>query len=140
MTTKTPSPPSDPPLKRSTLLPCKSSSRPFPCLRPPPFLADSPLLGDPIRQQQFQQSTPSPASSVIVFGLPPTLLSPLLEHFSQFGHVLAHVLDPNGGNWVTLTYASELEAARALARNGEVLGGTWMVGVKPLVSVSFGLE
>jgi nuclear pore complex protein Nup53 len=31
---------------------------------------------------------------------------------------------------LTVTFHSELDARRAVGRNGEVLGGTWMVGVK----------
>ncbi|KAL7414934.1 hypothetical protein BDY24DRAFT_22878 [Mrakia frigida] len=69
-------------------------------------------------------------STVIVFGPPMSMLQPLLQHFEQFGEITAAAPDQGGGNWVSITYRHEQDAARAIKKNGDVLGGSYMIGVK----------
>jgi nuclear pore complex protein Nup53 len=59
-----------------------------------------------------------------------SLFQPILQYFSQLGDILGSEVDSSGGNWVTIVYRQEWEAARAVRKNGDVLGGIWMVGVK----------
>jgi len=40
-------------------------------------------------------------------------------------------------NWVTIIYPDEVEAARAMRRNGEVLHGVTMIGVKWAASIGY---
>ncbi|GAA6027458.1 hypothetical protein JCM8097_007872 [Rhodosporidiobolus ruineniae] len=77
---------------------------------------------------------PAPSSSdgyaVNVFGFPPSALDLVLDYFSQFGEVVSRTPSQEGGNWVTIAYREPWSAARAARKNGEVLGGVLMVGVK----------
>lgn len=73
---------------------------------------------------------PTTNTQVIIFGPPPALHPALVSHFSTLGPIAHSFSDPAGGNWLTATFHSELDARRAVARSGEVLGGGWMVGVK----------
>lgn len=84
---------------------------------------------------------------VILFGFPsshaPLIIreyekyGPILEHFSSTSHPLlpsqGQQLPPQeilqGGNWVRLTYADPVSAARAVATNGSLIGGAYMIGV-----------
>lgn len=68
--------------------------------------------------------------AVNVFGFPASALELVLEHFSQFGEVLSSTPSTEGGNWVTVVYVQPWSAARAARKNGEVLGGVLMIGVK----------
>lgn len=76
------------------------------------------------------------ASTVILFGPPTSLIEPILQHFSEFGEIIRTRPDPEGGNWVAVTYKTEAEAAKAVRFSGEVLGGAWMIGVKWAVRLS----
>lgn len=67
---------------------------------------------------------------MIIFGPPATLHPAVVSHFSALGPIASSFSDPSGGNWLTVTFHSELDARRAIGRNGEVLGGAWMIGVK----------
>lgn len=77
--------------------------------------------------------------AVTVFGFPPHLASDVASHFATIGTVVA-VLEPGslqpgappaGANWLIVAYAQAWAAARALRRNGEVVGaGALMLGVK----------
>lgn len=77
---------------------------------------------------------PAPSSSatfaVHVFGFPTSALDLVLDYFSQFGDIASRSPSPEGGNWVTIEYTQPWSAARAARKNGEVLGGVLMVGVK----------
>ncbi|GAA5935565.1 hypothetical protein JCM1841_004429 [Sporobolomyces salmonicolor] len=77
---------------------------------------------------------PAPNAStgyaVNVFGFPSSALELILDYFSQFGEIMSKTPSQEGGNWVTIVYAQPWAAARAVRKNGEVLGGVLMVGVK----------
>ncbi|GAA5970872.1 hypothetical protein JCM11641_004489 [Rhodosporidiobolus odoratus] len=94
--------------------------------------------GDPSSFSPFASTSsslhPAPSTSegyaVHVFGFPPSALDLVLDFFSQFGDVVSKTPSQEGGNWVTICYAQPWSAARAARKNGEVLGGVLMVGVK----------
>ncbi|ODM97520.1 Nucleoporin NUP53 [Orchesella cincta] len=65
---------------------------------------------------------------ITVFGFPAAAAAFILTHFSQYGSVIQSKSNP-GGNWLHIQYSSRIDARRALACNGKVLGGTIMVGV-----------
>jgi hypothetical protein len=67
---------------------------------------------------------------VYVFGFPSSALDLVLEYFTQFGDIVSRTPSTEGGNWVTIAFAQPWSAARAARKNGEVLGGVLMVGVK----------
>ncbi|CAL8089015.1 unnamed protein product [Orchesella dallaii] len=74
-------------------------------------------------------STPLAESNwITVFGFPAAAAAFILTHFSQYGSVIQSKSNP-GGNWLHIQYNSRIDARRALACNGKVLGGTIMVGV-----------
>lgn len=75
---------------------------------------------------------PAAGASINVFGFPSEALSMVISHFAQFGEVIATTPNTEGGNWITITYAEPWSAIRAARRNGEVLGGVLMLGVKLL--------
>ncbi|GAA6051342.1 hypothetical protein JCM3770_004492 [Rhodotorula araucariae] len=75
-------------------------------------------------------SASSSGYAVNIFGFPASALELVLDHFSQFGEVMSTTPSTEGGNWVTVVYVQPWAAARAARKNGEVLGGVLMVGVK----------
>lgn len=92
----------------------------------------------PRRPQQSQPHTPSqqhPQSQqpfyVIVFGYPPDKYSLTAEYFRSFGGEWTEP-DPNleVSNCFRIGYKDAGDALRAVRKNGEVLGGSWMIGVK----------
>ncbi|GAA5997868.1 uncharacterized protein JCM10292_006870 [Rhodotorula paludigena] len=68
--------------------------------------------------------------AVNIFGFPASALELILDHFAQFGEVVSSTPSTEGGNWVTVVYAQPWSAARASRKNGEILGGVLMIGVK----------
>lgn len=104
----------------------------------------------PASRSLLQPSGNSAASSsaptafkVTVFGFPTSLQTSVLSSFSNIAPIIYNSLSPNssnskdtgaeqpaGANWVTIGYEHEWAALRALRRNGEVLGGNLMIGVK----------
>ena len=99
----------------------------------PPTQALSPSL---------DHATLPPASqkgnSINVFGFPSNALPLVISHFSQFGEILSTTPNAEGGNWITITYAQTWSAQRAARRNGEILAGNVMVGVKLVEDVVAG--
>lgn len=78
-------------------------------------------------------SAPTPGGyPVYIFGFPSSAVDFVVEHFAQFGEILSTTPSTEGGNWVTVAYAQPWSATRAARKNGEVLGGVLMVGVKVL--------
>jgi len=100
---------------------------------------DSPSRGSLFRPQQSQvpstpkPSAPAPSSKplyVIVFGYPADKVSITIDYFRSLGD--ATEADPNIEilNCFRIGYTNPAEAMRAVRKNGEVLGGSFMVGVK----------
>jgi len=71
----------------------------------------------------------SPLSNwVTVWGFPPSAASFIVQQMSGCGSVLQHVMTPNS-NWMHVRFQTRLQASKAVAKNGCVIGGTIMVGV-----------
>ncbi|KAM0787608.1 hypothetical protein ACM66B_003676 [Microbotryomycetes sp. NB124-2] len=79
---------------------------------------------------QNNQAQTANGFAVNVFGFPSSALDLVLEYFAQFGDIVASTPSSEGGNWVTIVYAQAWSAFRAARKNGEVLGGALMIGVK----------
>lgn len=85
------------------------------------------------RQPKLLNSSTSSASSplyIIVFGYPPDKYSVTVEYFKSLGN--STEADPNTevGNCFKIGYNDPADAMRAVRKNGEVLGGSWMIGAK----------
>ena len=109
---------------------------------PPPDITPS-LFGSASPSSPPKRSDPTP---VIIFGFPPShsLLiireyeryGPILEHFNSAHSPISSTQHPSphpeilqGGNWIRITYADPVSAARAVATNGQIIGGAYMIGV-----------
>ncbi|KAF8498736.1 hypothetical protein F5888DRAFT_1691491, partial [Russula emetica] len=82
---------------------------------------------------QAPQATPHQAAEplyVIVFGYPPDKYSVAVEYFKQLGDTTDP--DPNTeiSNCFKIGFKNPVEAMWAVRKNGEIVGGSWMVGVK----------
>jgi nuclear pore complex protein Nup53 len=82
---------------------------------------------------QAPQATPHQAAEhlhVIVFGYPPDKYSVAVEYFKQLGETTDP--DPNMEitNCFKIGFKNPVEAVWAVRKNGEIVGGSWMVGVK----------
>ena len=75
-------------------------------------------------------STTAETHYVIVFGYPPDKYSVTTEYFKSIGDAT----DPDPNTQITncfrIGYRDFGEAMRAVKRNGEILGGSYMVGAK----------
>jgi hypothetical protein len=60
-----------------------------------------------------------------------------MKLFNSLGDCQPPNPGPEGANWFKIAYKHEWEAARAVRKNGELINGAWMVGVKWAVSLSF---
>ncbi|KAG1702037.1 Nucleoporin NUP35 [Nymphon striatum] len=76
---------------------------------------------------------------VTIYGFPPSAASFLLQQFSQYGTISKHKM-PDKGNWMHVCYKSKLQAKKAISKNGKIIGGNMMVGVKLCVDVAFEKE
>jgi nuclear pore complex protein Nup53 len=67
---------------------------------------------------------------VVVFGYPPDKYSVAVEYFKQLGETTDP--DPNTEipNCFRIGFKNPVDAVWAVRKNGEVVGGSWMVGVK----------
>lgn len=80
-------------------------------------------------QQAHQQFEP-----IVIFGFPPGSTSEVLQFFSQFGEIVertntsAAASVECGRNWLRITYRSVEAAERALAQNGRIMPGQYVVG------------
>ncbi|KAJ6493769.1 hypothetical protein DFH09DRAFT_1252518 [Mycena vulgaris] len=83
----------------------------------------SPSHFQPRRTRQSPPVTQSsPMLYIIVFGYPSDKYSVTLEYFKSLGYAI--------GNCFKIGYRDPADAMRAVRKNGEILGGSWMVGVK----------
>lgn len=76
----------------------------------------------------------SPITYIIVFGYPPDKYSLTVEYFKSLGTATEPEPNTEIMNCFRIGYRDAGEAMRAVRRNGEVLGGSWMIGVKWAVS------
>ncbi|XP_043519806.1 nucleoporin Nup35 [Frieseomelitta varia] len=69
---------------------------------------------------------------VTVFGFPPNDITTVLAHISSRVRIVdKHPAPHSTSNWIHLKCASELEAQRAFACNGNIVSGSIMIGVIP---------
>ncbi|CAL1263992.1 unnamed protein product [Larinioides sclopetarius] len=96
----------------------------------------SPAQIDPFYTQgeALQNSDQLDESWITVFGFPRASSDYILQQFSQYGNIIEHKLSPTG-NWMHLRYQSKLQAKKALSKNGKVLSGNIMIGVKPCIEM-----
>ncbi|KAM3180872.1 hypothetical protein ACTXT7_015456 [Hymenolepis weldensis] len=72
---------------------------------------------------------------VTVFGYDQAQANSVLQHFSHIGTIEKYVIT-NGGNWMNIKYANKIQARCALNRNGRVLDGKIMIGVRKCTDLS----
>ncbi|EIN06016.1 hypothetical protein PUNSTDRAFT_54314 [Punctularia strigosozonata HHB-11173 SS5] len=77
-----------------------------------------------------QPNTQKDPVYVIVFGYPPDKYSTTVSYFSSLGACTAPDPSTEISNCFRIGYPGAAEAMRAVRKSGEVLGGSWMVGVK----------
>lgn len=87
-------------------------------------------------KQQASPSAPSKPLFVVVFGYPPDKFSVTVEYFRSLGDATDLETNADISNCFRIGYANPAEAMRAVRKNGEVLGGSFMIGVKWAVSIS----
>ncbi|KAI0352358.1 hypothetical protein OH77DRAFT_1409493 [Trametes cingulata] len=84
-------------------------------------------------------TTPKPAPSpqsnaqplyVVVFGYPPDKYSVTVEYFRSLGQTTEPEQSSEIVNAFRIGYLNPAEAIRAVRKNGDVVGGSWMVGAK----------
>ncbi|KAG6852995.1 hypothetical protein C0991_007677 [Blastosporella zonata] len=92
-----------------------------------PLFARAPQRTPPQAHTQQQQQQPI---YIIIFGYPPEKYSSTVDFFQGLGATT----DPDPHleiqNCFRIGFTDAGEASRAVRRNGEVLGGSWMIGVK----------
>lgn len=92
---------------------------------------------DLLETSQQQQSSTSPVDDtwVTIFGHPPSATSYVLQEFANYGQIVRYTppVQTEQGNWLHVKYQTRMQAQKALAKNGKVLGGQFMVGVMPCV-------
>ena len=72
---------------------------------------------------------------VVVFGYPQDRYSVTVEYFKSLGDTTGPDLNTEIMNCFKIGYRDPGDAMRAVRKNGEVLGGSYMVGVKWAVSL-----
>ncbi|KAF7298667.1 hypothetical protein MIND_00813900 [Mycena indigotica] len=82
------------------------------------------------KPQTTTTTSQSPSLYIIVFGYPADKYSLTVEYFKSLGD--ASDADPHAEiiNCFKIGYRDPADAMRAVRKNGEVLGGSWMVGAK----------
>jgi len=80
-----------------------------------------------------------PGTWVTVWGFPPSAASLVLEQLSACGAVLQHIMPPNS-NWMHVRFQTRMQASKAVGKNGHVLGGSLMVGVRECREPGLGAE
>lgn len=82
------------------------------------------------------RTPPASASSsrtplyIVVFGYPADKYNVTQDYFKSFGDCTEVEMNTNVVNCFRVGYYDPADAMRAIRKNGEVLGGTWMIGVK----------
>lgn len=91
------------------------------------ILSPAPVSNTP--QEVVSSPEPTPLDTwITVWGFPPSSVSFVLSELSTCGTVLQHVMTPNS-NWMHVRMQTRLQANKAIAKNGCVLGGSIMVGI-----------
>ncbi|KAJ3559283.1 hypothetical protein NM688_g439 [Phlebia brevispora] len=107
--------------------------------QPQTFSIDSPARSQLLRSAQPQTPArvkPIPPINaakplyVIVFGYPLDRYSVTVEYFRSLGETTESEQNAEIVNCFRIGYLNPAEAVRAVRKNGEVLSGAWMIGVK----------
>lgn len=101
-------------------------------------MIDSPARASLFRPSQSQapatpKMTPSTSTKpvhVIVFGYPADKYTATVEYFRSLGDSTEPEQNPEIMNCFRIGYLNAADALRAARKNGDILGGCWMVGVK----------
>ncbi|XP_053327092.1 nucleoporin NUP35 isoform X2 [Spea bombifrons] len=72
---------------------------------------------------------------VTVFGFPQASAPYILVQFALYGNIIKHKMS-NSGNWMHIQYQSNLQARKALSKDGKIFGECIMIGVKPCIDKS----
>lgn len=83
---------------------------------------------------QQHAAPPAPIIYIIVFGYPADKYSLTVEYFKSLGASTEPDQNTEIINCFRIGYHDAGDAMRAVRKNGEVLGGTWMIGAKWAVS------
>ncbi|KDR80973.1 hypothetical protein GALMADRAFT_222564 [Galerina marginata CBS 339.88] len=67
---------------------------------------------------------------IVVFGYPPDKYSLTVEYFRSLGETTDPDANSDVSNCFKLGYRDPGDAMRAVRKNGEILGGSWMIGAK----------
>lgn len=102
----------------------------LPPSRPFSLSISSSTLNTSQSKTHTQSATPNQPTYIIVFGYPPDKYSLTVEYFRSLGASTEPEPNTEIVNAFRIGFRDPGEAMRAVRRNGEVLGGTWMVGVK----------
>ena len=73
---------------------------------------------------------------IVVFGYPPDKYSVTVEYFRSLGETTEAEQSSEVMNCFRIGYLNPAEAIRAVRKNGDILGGSWMVGAKWAVCAS----
>ncbi|KZT65760.1 hypothetical protein DAEQUDRAFT_731057 [Daedalea quercina L-15889] len=96
--------------------------------RPSLFRSTHPSTPRPNHAAQ-SGSTAQPLQ-LVVFGYPPDKYSLTVEYFKSLGETTDAEQHPDISNCFRIGYINPSEAMRAVRKNGDVLSGSWMIGVK----------
>lgn len=69
---------------------------------------------------------------VTVFGFGAEETNTVMREFEKCGPIVDHVSGPGGANWVHIQYQNRYDAKKALLKDGMLLNGSLIVGVKSL--------
>jgi len=80
-------------------------------------------------QEVLTSPDPTPLDTwITVWGFPPSAVSFILSELSVCGTVLQHIIHPNS-NWMHVRMQTRMQANKAVAKNGAVMGGSIMIGI-----------
>ncbi|KAL0954172.1 hypothetical protein HGRIS_005303 [Hohenbuehelia grisea] len=85
-----------------------------------------------LRRHQHAPSAPQQSQHVyiIVFGYPPDKYTQTVDFFKSLGNSTEADLNLEVANCFKIGYKDLGDAMRAVRKNGDILGGSWMIGVK----------
>ncbi|KAI8987298.1 hypothetical protein BDF20DRAFT_909937 [Mycotypha africana] len=84
----------------------------------------------PATNDHFDNSKKTEYSTctIRVFGYPLNLTHNIINHFSRYGTIRDYEQSASG-NWISITYASDLSAVAALKSNGTIISKNHLIGV-----------
>ena len=103
-------------------------------LQPFSLSRDSPNFSSTSRAPRPEPNHPSAPLYVVVFGYPPDKYSITVDYFKSLGSATDPEPNTEIVNCFRIGYRDPGDAMRAVRKNGEVLSGTYMIGVKWAVS------